>query len=435
MSTPLDEKKLLLDRLRYSGLVLKLGKEIGEPYCLQFSDSGYDQNYGYFNHEEAIPKVAERIADDQLVSFFAKPKTRHEVGKVTFMGKFYTLKNGELKLESEWPSIQAGLLRLAKKHGDTLRAVLEACHKVVIEMDERWDNYLKIQSVAKESGADKGWRNALTDLELEGVVARRKGDIQIPAEVAPLVREFLDEFEGEMEQAEETEWEEGQIEIPKDLFDVLVGHDDVKKLFSMSLQAELPVNILLVGPPATAKSVFLMELNRLSRSRYALGGTSSKAGIVDFIIEHRPRYLLIDELEKMDMKDYSALLSIMETGVVTRLKKGMSEEIKIKTWVFAAVNRDDSLPPELKSRFLIRYLPEYSEQDFKKVVRAVLVKRERINEDIAADIAEKLARYSRDVRDGVKIARLYGKGQHMSIDELVELAFGYRSREQGSRLL
>lgn len=51
---------------------------------------------------------------------------------------------------------------------------------------------------------------------------------------------------------------------------------------------------------------------------------------MDFILEHRPRYLIIDELEKMDMKDYSALLSLMAEGKVTRLKKGMTEEIKVK---------------------------------------------------------------------------------------------------------
>jgi len=105
MTTSLNEKKLLLNRLpRYpTDLVLKLGEEIGEPYCLQFDDSGYDQqNYRYFNHDEAIPKIAELVTDDQLLSFFANPDTKAEVGKITFRGMFYTLKGGELKCESDW---------------------------------------------------------------------------------------------------------------------------------------------------------------------------------------------------------------------------------------------------------------------------------------------------------------------------------------------
>ncbi|MBN1191075.1 MAG: hypothetical protein JXA46_15065 [Dehalococcoidales bacterium] len=80
-----------------------------------------------------------------------------------------------------------------------------------------------------------------------------------------------------------------------------------------------------------------MELERLPRIRYALGGTSSKAGIVDFIIEQQPRYLIIDKLEKMDMKDFSALLSLMADGVVTRLKKGMTEKVKVKTRLTIAI--------------------------------------------------------------------------------------------------
>ena len=219
------------------------------------------------------------------------------------------------------------------------------------------------------------------------------------------------------------------VEIPEDLFDVVVGHDDLKRIFLSSLRAERPVHILLVGPPATAKSVFLTELEHLPESRYALGGTSSRAGIVDFIIKHRPRYLLIDELDKMNMNDYSALLSLMETGEVTRLKKRMTDAIRIKTWVFAAVNRDDKLPVELKSRFLPCYVREYSEREFKEVARNVLVKREHMCEDVATSIAEKVVTYSRDVRDAIRIARLYGsKDQRMSIDELVRLAFSYRRK-------
>jgi len=231
-----------------------------------------------------------------------------------------------------------------------------------------------------------------------------------------------------MERITELE-EDTDVEIPDDLFDVIVGYHGLKELFLRSLRAEDPVHILLVGPPATAKSVFLTELEHLPRSRYALGGTSSRAGIVDFMLRHRPRYLLIDELDKMNMSDYSALLSLMETGQVTRLKKGMTDTIRLKTWVFAAVNRDDKLPVELKSRFLPYHVREYGKQEFKEVARNVLVKREHMGEDTAVSIAEKVAEYSRDVRDAMKIARLYGsKGRSMSMDELVRLAFSYRRK-------
>jgi len=414
----IDERKLLLKKLN-SDVLLKLGKEIGEPCCLQFDDRGYDPQYNYFDAPIAIPKIAEKANDEQLVSFFSTTPAKG----CSFKGRFYTLGDGRLILGSGWPSIKEKLLRLVSKHGDSLAAVLEACYKVCVERDRRWDNYLHIEAVAKDLGATS-FRTVLTDLELAEVVVRHKGDIQIPAELIPLVYEFLQDFREGLGQVEEAEVE--QVEIPDDLFDIVVGHEKLKKLFTLSLQAPQPVHVLLVGPPATAKSIFLMELERLPKSRYALGGTSSKAGIVDFIIEQRPRYLILDELEKMNMKDYSALLSLMAEGVISRLKKGMTEEIKVKTWVFGAVNRDDSLPPELKSRFLIRYLTEYSEQDYKRVVRAVLIKREQVDEEMATEIAEKMVGYSRDVRDAVKVARLHKGQQSMTIDQVTDLAFGYR---------
>ncbi|WP_324664292.1 hypothetical protein VLL09_04935 [Dehalococcoides mccartyi] len=411
------ELKILLEEIKYSDVLLKLGKEIGEPYCLQFNDSGYDQQYNHLDLSTAITKITEKVTNDELVSFFS----RYPARGYTFLGNFYAMRDGTLTLGTEWPTIKDRLVKLAAKHGDNLAAVLQACYTVCIEKDKQWKNYLHIEATAKELGT-ANFRAIITDLELAEVLVRHKGDIKMPRELAPLVQEFLKEIHTEEDQPVEIE-EDEPVKIPEDMFDVVVGHERLKKLFTLSLQAPEPVHILLAGPPATAKSIFLMELERLPRSRYALGGTSSKAGIVDFIIEQRPRYLILDELEKMDMKDFSALLSLMADGVVTRLKKGMTEKVKVKTWVFAAVNREENLPPELKSRFLIRRLTAYNEQDYKEVVRSVLVKREHETETIANEIADRMASLSRDVRDAVKVARLHKGQQSMPVSQVIELAF------------
>ncbi|GAH66105.1 unnamed protein product, partial [marine sediment metagenome] len=86
-----------------------------------------------------------------------------------------------------------------------------------------------------------------------------------------LVRECLEKL---------SEIEEGTEEgdIPNDLFDFILGHDKLKDLLWRSLNAERPVHILMVGPPASAKSMFLGELARLPFSRFTLGGGTSKAG-------------------------------------------------------------------------------------------------------------------------------------------------------------
>ena len=196
------------------------------------------------------------------------------------------------------------------------------------------------------------------------------------------------------------------LEIPGDLFDIIVGYDELKNLFLLSLAAPRPVHILLYGPPATAKTMFLSELARLPGARYALGGTSSKAGIIDFLIQARPRYLVMDELEKADARDYSALLSLMETGFVTKLKSRASESRRVLCWVFAGANSINRLPQELLSRFMKYHVRPYSEQEFKEVAFSVLTRRESVDPEIANYITQRLAGRTQDVRDAVRIGRL-----------------------------
>lgn len=78
------------------------------------------------------------------------------------------------------------------------------------------------------------------------------------------------------------------------LFDNIVGYEDVKTLYEMAVKAEKPVHLLLVGPPASAKSLFMSSLTKLERSYYAVGSSSTKSGIFDYLFEYRPRYFIID---------------------------------------------------------------------------------------------------------------------------------------------
>jgi len=214
-----------------------------------------------------------------------------------------------------------------------------------------------------------------------------------------LVRECL-------ENLKETEEGTEEGEIPSDLFDFIIGHDEIKNLLFRSIYAERPMHILLVGPPATAKSMFLGELGRLPFSRFALGGSTRKGGLEDYLLEFRPRYVVIDEIDKMDMRDMSVLLSLMESGMVTRLKKRMRESEQMTTWVMGGANRDTGIWQELKSRFFIVHLNEYSQADFIQIARAVLVTREKVDPVLANSIVTNLAKVTRDVRDAIHLGRL-----------------------------
>ena len=227
-------------------------------------------------------------------------------------------------------------------------------------------------------------------------------------------------------QLSEIEGGEEEGETPDDLFDFILGHDDVKSIIHRSIASERPVHILLVGPPATAKTMFLGELGRLPFSRFALGGSTRKGGLEDYLLEFRPRYLIIDEIDKMDMRDMSVLLSLMQSGIVARLKKRMREMVEMTTWVFGGANRDEHIWPELKSRFFTLKLREYSQADFIQIARAVMITREKVEMGVANHIATALAQHTRDVREAIHFGRLC-----KTVDEVNQLL---RLKWPGARL-
>jgi Holliday junction DNA helicase RuvB len=194
-------------------------------------------------------------------------------------------------------------------------------------------------------------------------------------------------------------------EIPDGLFDHIVGHEEAKYWLTKSLRSDQPVHILLAGPPATAKSLFLEAVGSLPGAQFALGGATSKAGVADFLINFRPRYLIIDELDKMSAQDFSVLLSLMQSGTVARLKKGMRSHEQMTTWVFAGVNRKDRLPPELLSRFVQFDFKEYTIAEFLEVAGSVLIQMGKPL-DLARYIAMKVSLRTRDVRQAIQVAKL-----------------------------
>jgi Holliday junction DNA helicase RuvB len=137
-------------------------------------------------------------------------------------------------------------------------------------------------------------------------------------------------------------------------FDYIIGYNDVKKFLRMSINTEEPVHILLIGPPASAKTMFIKSMMiKLNSSYFTDGGNSTKAGMLEFIFKNKPKYLLIDEIDKMSTKDQTFLLNLMETGVISETKHGKIRSEVLKTWVIASSNNISNIISPLKSRFFI----------------------------------------------------------------------------------
>lgn len=218
------------------------------------------------------------------------------------------------------------------------------------------------------------------------------------------------------------------------LFDDTIGYNDVKDLFKIAIQAERPVHLLLCGPPASAKSLFMRSLTKLERSYYAVGSSSTRSGIFDYLFEHRPRYFIIDELEKMNRKDQTSLLNLMESGILSELKHNQQRTTQLKTWVFASCNSTDKLLTPLVTRFRDIHFKPYTEEEFVEIVVNVLDREEGIDRDIALLIADGVFNRlkSSNIRECVRIARL-ARNESAQVNRIIDTFAKYGKTDIGVR--
>ena len=225
-----------------------------------------------------------------------------------------------------------------------------------------------------------------------------------------IVEEVIEEFDKRLE-GEESPVK--RYEIPDDFFDDfgIIGYDEIKKILVRSLREGIPANVLLVGPPATAKSLFLMALERLEGSVFIQGGTSTQGGIRDVIMGYLPSILLIDEIDKIRSNyDVTALLTWMWEGRVVSAQSrraGGVKSVEGRGWVVAAANDVSRLHPALKDRFIPFYLKEYARDEYEKVVFSILV-REGVDDEIARFVARETYGLEKSVRQAIQVGRLAG---------------------------
>ncbi|MEM2220897.1 MAG: AAA family ATPase [Ignisphaera sp.] len=221
------------------------------------------------------------------------------------------------------------------------------------------------------------------------------------------VEKRIQEYEESLKQTAKPMPTDEKITIPPDFWSTIEGYDDIRELFIASIKSTKPVHILLIGPPGTAKSLMLMEVERLPGTVFVTAGTSTKAGIRDVLVNYRPRFLIIDELDKLtNSDDISVLLTLMESQRVIVTKHREYKEEYMKTWVFASANTTRGLPPELLDRFWKVYLKPYDRETLIRVVKSCLKKLEGINDELAGYIAQRVADIGLSVRDAVRVARI-----------------------------
>ena len=190
------------------------------------------------------------------------------------------------------------------------------------------------------------------------------------------------------------------------LFSDIIGYNDVKRLVRMALDSDEQSHILLSGPPASAKSMFLESLSKLKSSYFVDGASTTKSGLIDCLFLNDPKYLLIDEIDKMSSKDQAMLLNLMETAIVSEIKHNKTRTAQMKTSVFATSNNVTDIITPLQSRFFVVELPPYTYEQFYQISVHLLTVGHKVSQHIADEIANKVWANSRNIRDCVRIGRM-----------------------------
>jgi len=191
------------------------------------------------------------------------------------------------------------------------------------------------------------------------------------------------------------------------VFSNIGGLDDIKEMMLRALESPERAHTLLVGPPACAKSLFMLQIEKYMSSKvyFAEGASSTKAGLQRFIAENQHKeIIIIDEIDKMPMKDQQGLLTLMERGEFTSTKVRNTKNVKANVVIFATSNSIARLSKPLLSRFALFEIPEFTYPEFEAISVRIIKK---LPQNTVIQIASSVWKTgSRDIRDVLKIAKL-----------------------------
>ena len=146
-------------------------------------------------------------------------------------------------------------------------------------------------------------------------------------------------------------------------FENILGYDDIKDIVKRALDAEDNYNLLFTGPPASAKTLFLLGIIEYKKGVY-FDGSNTTNRILDVLEEKRPKIICIDELDKMQRQFQEKLLNFMESGHVKIDLIRRQYDFKIKgAKIFGACNEITRLSKPLQSRFTAQSLAAHIDSE------------------------------------------------------------------------
>jgi replication-associated recombination protein RarA len=211
-------------------------------------------------------------------------------------------------------------------------------------------------------------------------------------------------------------------------FNNIHGYDDIKDIVRRALNAEDNYNVLFIGPPASAKTLFLLGILECKKGVY-FDGSNTTNRILDVLERERPKIICIDELDKISRQFQNQLLNFMESGRVDVEEQRKQYHFEIKgAKVFATANDISRISKPLQSRFRKLFLPRYTEQQFIEVSIKVLPK---VGENMARYIGFTVFKNGGDIRDVISVGKLIRKGDGpQEVERMINIMTKYGAKSE-----
>ena len=180
-------------------------------------------------------------------------------------------------------------------------------------------------------------------------------------------------------------------------FENICGFDGVKGIIRRVLDTHENFNLLLIGQPSSAKTLFLLGIIKARKAVYFDVYNQS----VDMLHKQTPKIICVDELDKMSTDFQNHLLNFLENGHM----KDRSSHFEIQNCkVFASCTDISGLSKSMQSCFRRLHLAPYTEEQFLDVAVRVLPK---LKESTARMIGEQVWNQgNKDVRNIIEIGKL-----------------------------
>jgi MoxR-like ATPase len=172
----------------------------------------------------------------------------------------------------------------------------------------------------------------------------------------------------------------------------------------------------------------MLETEKFLRHKvyFVEGASTTKAGLQKFIAENQHKeIIIIDEIDKMPMKDQEGLLTMMERGEFVSTKVRNTKTVRANIVIFATSNSTERLSKPLLSRFTVFEIPQYSYEEFEGIALRLIKK---LHPNAVIQIASSVWKTgSRDIRDVLKIAKLCNQADtEVDITRLMTIHQKYR---------